>query len=122
MDVLFYLFGLTQHYLKVTFINTDGTENMHPSPPFRIKLSKKMREISHALPGNVNASDTASKNNMVDDEGSQKEKLRVETYIPADPVPYPQDKPNQNSVRFTPTQVLFRSSTKTFLSEYCRIG
>ncbi|EMS58960.1 hypothetical protein TRIUR3_19133 [Triticum urartu] len=71
---------------QVTFINTDGTENMHPSPPFRIKLSKKMREISHALPGNVNASDTASKNNMVNDEGSQKEKLRVETYIPADPV------------------------------------
>lgn len=90
---------------QVTFINTDGTENMHPSPPFRIKLSKKMRETSHALPGNVNASDTASKNNMVDDEWSQKEKLRVETYVPADPVPYPQDEPNQNSVRFTPTQV-----------------
>src|SRR4051812_23661972 len=88
----------TLHYLKVTFINTDGTENMHPSPPFRIKLSNKMREISHALPGNVNAYDTASKKIMVDDEGSQKEKLRVETYIPADPGPYPQDKPNQNSV------------------------
>jgi intron-binding protein aquarius len=69
-----------------------------------------MREISHALPGNVNSSDITSKNNMVDDEGSKKEKLRVETYIPADPGPYPQDKPKQNSVRFTPTQVCFRSS------------
>jgi intron-binding protein aquarius len=83
---------------------------MHPSPPFRIKLSKKMREINHALPGNVNSSDITSKNNMVDDKGSQQEKLRVETYIPADPGPYPQDKPKQNSVRFTPTQVCFRSS------------
>lgn len=73
-----------------------------------------MREISHALPGNVNAYDTASKKNMVDDEGSQKEKLRVETYIPADPGPYPQDKPNQNSVRFTPTQVLFGPQLKLF--------
>lgn len=43
---------------------------------------------------------------MADGE-SQKEKLIVETYIPADPGPYPQDKPKQNSVRFTPTQVPF---------------
>ncbi len=64
-----------------------------------------MRESSHALPGNVN-SVLSAKNNMVDDDGPQKEKIMVETYIPADPGPYPQDKPKQNSVRFTPTQVL----------------
>ncbi|KAG8063199.1 hypothetical protein GUJ93_ZPchr0003g18236 [Zizania palustris] len=88
---------------QVTFINSDGTENLKPSPPFKIKLSKKMRESTHALPGNIN-SDLTAKNNMVDDI-SQKEKIIVETYIPADPGPYPQDKPKQNSVRFTPTQV-----------------
>uniref|UniRef100_A0A0E0NVY2 Intron-binding protein aquarius N-terminal domain-containing protein n=1 Tax=Oryza rufipogon TaxID=4529 RepID=A0A0E0NVY2_ORYRU len=89
---------------QVTFINSDGTENLNPSPPFKIKLSKKMRESSHALPGNVN-SVLSAKNNMVDDDGPQKEKIMVETYIPADPGPYPQDKPKQNSVRFTPTQI-----------------
>ncbi|WVZ57136.1 hypothetical protein U9M48_007563 [Paspalum notatum var. saurae] len=90
---------------QVTFINSDGTENLHPSPPFKIRLSKKMRESSHALPGNVTSSLTVkSIDNMADGE-SQKEKLIVETYIPADPGPYPQDKPKQNSVRFTPTQI-----------------
>lgn len=43
--------------------------------------------------------------NMVD-EGSEKEKIFVEAYVPADPGPYPQDQPKQNSVRFTPIQVL----------------
>ncbi|PWZ05918.1 Zeaxanthin epoxidase, chloroplastic [Zea mays] len=90
---------------QVTFINSDGTKNLHPSPPFKIRLSKKMRESSHALPGNMNSNLTIkSRNNMADGE-PQKEKLIVETYIPADPGPYPQDKPKQNSVRFTPTQI-----------------
>ncbi|CAL4931306.1 unnamed protein product [Urochloa decumbens] len=88
---------------QVTFINSDGTENLHPSPPFKIRLSEKMRESSHALPGNVSLSVNSS-DNMADGQ-SQKEKLIVETYIPADPGPYPQDKPKQNSVRFTPTQI-----------------
>lgn len=90
---------------QVTFINSDGTENLHPSPPFKIRLSKKMRENSHALPGNVASSLTVKSNDNMADGESQKEKLIVETYIPADPGPYPQDKPKQNSVRFTPTQI-----------------
>jgi intron-binding protein aquarius len=65
-----------------------------------------MRESSHDLPGNVH-SNPKNTDNMADG-GSEKEKLIPETYIPADPGPYPQDKPKQNSVRFTPTQVLFR--------------
>jgi hypothetical protein len=93
---------------QVTFINSDGTENLHPSPPFKIRLSKKMRESSRALPGNVNSSLAVKNNNNMADGECQKEKLIVETYVPADPGPYPQDKPKQNSVRFTPTQVLFR--------------
>ncbi|GJN31653.1 hypothetical protein PR202_gb20074 [Eleusine coracana subsp. coracana] len=90
---------------QVTFVNSDGTENLYPSPPFKIKLSKKMREISHALPGNVNSNSTAKNTDNMADGGSEKEKLIVETYVPADPGPYPQDKPKQNSVRFTPTQI-----------------
>lgn len=39
----------------------------------------------------------------------EKEKLIVEPYVPADPGPYPQDQPKQNSVRFTSTQVLGNS-------------
>ncbi|KAF8728858.1 hypothetical protein HU200_018147 [Digitaria exilis] len=90
---------------QVTFINSDGTENLHPSPPFKIRLSKKIRESSHALPGNVNSSLNVKNNDNIADGESQKEKLIVETYVPADPGPYPQDKPKQNSVRFTPTQI-----------------
>lgn len=99
---------LMLEFLQVTFINSDGTENLHPSPPFKIRLSKKMREISHALPGNVNSSLTVKNYDNIADGESQREKLIVETYVPADPGPYPQDKPKQNTVRFTPTQVLFR--------------
>lgn len=31
--------------------------------------------------------------------------LTVQSYIPQDPGPYPQDKPPENTVRFTPVQV-----------------
>ncbi|KAL6650047.1 hypothetical protein ACP70R_014271 [Stipagrostis hirtigluma subsp. patula] len=90
---------------QVTFVNSDGTENLHPGPPFKIRLPKKMRETSHALPGNVSSNMTSKHNDNMADGGSTKEKLVVETYVPADPGPYPQDKPKQNSVRFTPTQI-----------------
>ena len=49
--------------------------------------------------------DSADDVNTVD-ASSKKEKLIVEAYTPPDPGPYPQDQPKQNSVRFTPTQVL----------------
>lgn len=60
----------------------------------------------HALPGNkMSAVDSAINANKVDAD-FEKEKLTVEAYTPPDPGPYPQDQPKQNSVRFTPTQVL----------------
>lgn len=40
------------------------------------------------------------------DSDSLKERLVVEAYVPPDPGPYPQDQPKQNSVGFTPTQVI----------------
>ena len=35
----------------------------------------------------------------------QSQSLTAESYTPPDPGPYPQDKPPENSVRFTPVQV-----------------
>ncbi|CBI31203.3 unnamed protein product, partial [Vitis vinifera] len=91
---------------QVQFINPDGTENLHPRPPFRIRLPRTLKGNIHALPGNKKSS-TASMNDVsMADAGSEQEKLIVEAYIPPDPGPYPQDQPKQNSVRFTPTQIV----------------
>ena len=69
-------------------------------PPFRIRLPKTQKGSSHALTGNkISGVDSADGVNMEDT-------LIVEAYTPPDPGPYPQDQPKQNSVRFTPTQVL----------------
>ena len=43
-------------------------------------------------------------------------KLIVESYTPPDPGPYPQDKPPENTVRFTPVQVGLAVNVKTRLS------
>lgn len=83
---------------EVCFVRADHEEDLDPHPPFRIKLPKTMKNSTHALPGNQKSSIIAPI------QGSE-EKIVVEAYIPPDPGPYPQDKPKQNSVRFTPTQV-----------------
>lgn len=81
-------------------------EGIHPRPPFKIKLPKTMKSNPHALPGNkISHSTTDTKNAEDGVNGGEKEKIFVEAYIPADPGPYPQDQPKQNSVKFTPTQV-----------------
>ncbi|XP_008795569.2 RNA helicase aquarius [Phoenix dactylifera] len=92
--------------LQVCFVNPDGTEDLNSRPPFQVKLPKTMKGKNHALPGNKKSSNMTSLNdeNMVG-QGSEKEKIFVEAYVPADPGPYPQDQPKQNSVRFTPTQI-----------------
>lgn len=80
---------------------------MHPSSPFRIRLPRVLRGSNHALPENKKSSGISKDDvNMMD--CAEKEKLIVEAYTPPDPGPYPQDQPKQNSVRFTPTQVLFQ--------------
>lgn len=74
---------------------------MRPRPPFRINLPRMLKGGIHALPGNkMSAIDSAN------DANKEKEELTVEAYTAPDPGPYPQDQPKQNSVRFTPTQVL----------------
>lgn len=90
---------------EVTFVNHDGTENLNPSPPFKIKIPRTLKGSNGALPGRaVSTSGAANDINMVD-TNHQKETLVIETYTPPDPGPYPQDQPKQNSVRFTATQV-----------------
>ncbi|KAF8404573.1 hypothetical protein HHK36_009460 [Tetracentron sinense] len=89
---------------QVCFMSPDGSDNLHPGPPFRIKLPKVLKGNTHALPGSKKSTiATMNDVNMVD-AGSEREKLIVEAYVPPDPGPYPQDQPKQNSVRFTPTQ------------------
>ncbi|KAK7856869.1 rna helicase aquarius [Quercus suber] len=89
---------------KDTFLDADhlkdnGSENLQPMPPFRIRLPKTQKGGSHALTGNkISGVDSADGVNMEDT-------LIVEAYTPPDPGPNPQDQPKQNSVRFTPTQI-----------------
>lgn len=89
---------------QVCFISPDGTENLNPSPPFRIRLPKTIKSSTNALPGNKKSTDSIS-DVPVKNSDIEKEKIVVEAYTPPDPGPYPQDQPKKNSVRFTPTQV-----------------
>lgn len=92
-------------FLQVSFVSPDGSDNLLPAPPFRIRLPRHFKGNTHALPGNKKSgTDSVGDVNMVDSAG-KKEQLVVEAYVPPDPGPYPQDQPKQNSVRFTPTQV-----------------
>ncbi|GAA0161608.1 RNA helicase [Lithospermum erythrorhizon] len=88
---------------QVHFVNSDGTENLNPKPPFRIRLPKNLKGNVYALPGNVKKDEALP--DAANDGHSDIEKLIIEAFIPPDPGPYPQDQPKQNSVRFTPTQV-----------------
>lgn len=45
----------------------------------------------------------------------QPQSLKAESYTPPDPGPYPQDKPPENSVRFTPVQVSLVNSLSNLL-------
>lgn len=82
---------------------------MHPKPPFRIRLPKNLKGNTYALAGNEKSAITSVNDANLVDASSEREQLIVEAYVPPDPGPYPQDQPKQNSVRFTPTQVLGNS-------------
>ncbi|KAG5565094.1 hypothetical protein RHGRI_001101 [Rhododendron griersonianum] len=90
---------------QVCFTNSDGTENLHPKPPFRIRLPKNLKGNTYALAGNEKSAITSVNDANLVDASSEREQLIVEAYVPPDPGPYPQDQPKQNSVRFTPTQI-----------------
>ncbi|CAN6697109.1 unnamed protein product [Malus baccata var. baccata] len=91
---------------QVCFTSPDGTENLNPRPPFRIKLPKTIRSSTNALPGNKKSSIVSiMSDGPMENSDSAKEKIVVEAYTPPDPGPYPQDQPRKNTVKFTPTQV-----------------
>ncbi|GFP96301.1 intron-binding protein aquarius [Phtheirospermum japonicum] len=89
---------------QLRFVNSDGTDNLHPCPPFRIRFPTNPEGKVLALPGSETSTKSKDASAMEDDY-SDKVELLVEAYVPPDPGPYPQDQPKQNSVRFTPTQV-----------------
>ncbi|KAL6557906.1 hypothetical protein OROMI_018256 [Orobanche minor] len=90
---------------QLHFVNSDGTDNLDPRPPFRIKFPKDLEGKVHALPCSETSTDFLKDVGAADDNNSDIMELVVEAYVPPDPGPYPQDQPKQNSVRFTPTQV-----------------
>ncbi|KAE9595341.1 putative intron-binding protein aquarius [Lupinus albus] len=90
---------------EVSFVNPDGTENLNPRPPFKIKLPRMLKGSAGALNGSAVSTAGAVNGISVVDGNHQKERLIIETYTPPDPGPYPQDQPKQNSVKFTSTQV-----------------
>ncbi|XP_019455598.1 PREDICTED: intron-binding protein aquarius-like [Lupinus angustifolius] len=90
---------------EVSFVNPDGTENLNPRPPFKIKLPRMLKGSGGALNGSAVSTAGAVNGIGMVDGNNQKERLIIETYTPPDPGPYPQDQPKQNSVRFTSTQV-----------------
>ncbi|CAA3022407.1 intron-binding aquarius [Olea europaea subsp. europaea] len=90
---------------EICFLNSDGTENLHPTPPFRIRFPKNLKGNIHVLPGYERSTVSSISEASIPDDHSDKAKLLVEAYVPPDPGPYPQDQPKQNSVRFTPTQI-----------------
>ena len=83
----------------VRFATADGTPCDAPVPPFRVAIGDE--------------DDEAADDEKADDENAAKgapssrsrRVLRVESYVPPDPGPYPEDQPVLNAVRFTPTQV-----------------
>ncbi|PSS26492.1 Intron-binding protein like [Actinidia chinensis var. chinensis] len=90
---------------QVCFTNSNGTENLQPKSPFRIRLPRNLKGNAHALPGNEKSTVASINDANVVEASSEREQLLVEAYVPPDPGPYPQDQPKQNSVRFTPTQI-----------------
>ncbi|KAE9462959.1 hypothetical protein C3L33_05131, partial [Rhododendron williamsianum] len=106
---------------QVCFTNSDGTENLHPKPPFRIRLPKNLKGNTYALAGNEKSAITSVNDANLVDASSEREQLIVEAYVPPDPGPYPQDQPKQNSVRFTPTQASLSPEMTVLLSVVYRI-
>lgn len=49
------------------------------------------------------------------------QKLIAESYAPPNPGPYPQDKPPENTVRFTPVQVRHSPALSCLAKPYCNM-
>ncbi|XP_024517313.1 RNA helicase aquarius [Selaginella moellendorffii] len=98
---------------EVKFVTPDGDVDESPAPPFRVTFPKSntktaIEEIADGNDTKVKRSrkrKASSGNGTADSETAVQEAIIVESYVPPDPGPYPQDQPKQNSVRFTPVQI-----------------
>lgn len=91
----------------VSFVHPDGEEDKFPKPPFCITLPKTLKSAANqVLPGATTRACVNGDNvdNMTETNGKP-EQIIVETYVPPDPGPYPQDQPKKNNVKFTPVQI-----------------
>lgn len=91
----------------VSFIGPGGKEDKTLHPPFRVTFPKSFMSTSSAtkVPG-LKRKRLTGETKVDDAEISiENKQILVEAYVPPDPGPYPQDKPKQNTVRFTPVQV-----------------
>lgn len=91
----------------VSFLHPDGDVDKFPKPPFRITLPRTLKSAANqVLPGATKRGgvDGDIVNKMMESNG-KREQIIVETYVPPDPGPYPQDQPKKNNVRFTPVQI-----------------
>lgn len=88
----------------VIFKSANKTEVESPLPPYRVTFPKSFMTPPKASSSKkrVLASETWVDNPH---DSAVKDKILVEAYVPPDPGPYPQDKPKQNTVRFTPVQI-----------------
>ncbi|GIL75166.1 hypothetical protein Vretimale_7780 [Volvox reticuliferus] len=111
---------------KVNFVNRSGGPK--PVPPFRVTFPTEAApategapsasgadstaagapapSVSAAEPGGAECSASGAATAAAGaSPGPAPGELVVESYVPPDPGPYPQDQPRRNAVRFTPIQV-----------------
>ena len=81
---------------RVEIINSSGGPK--PVRPFRVTFP----EAEAAQQGKKRKADVSAEPAA---ESEELPLVRVESYKPPDPGPYPEDDPRQNAVRFTPVQV-----------------
>lgn len=104
--------------MQVQFLTPDGEEDKDPRPPFRVTLMKASKPAGAKAKAGGRKRNGAEGENVskVPESISEKPKILVETYVPPDPGPYPQDQPKKNSVRFTPVQVIYFPSCSSRIS------
>jgi intron-binding protein aquarius len=78
---------------EVSFTNK-LSKGQTPMPPFRVTFTPA-----------AEAEDDGKKRDSAGGDAKKLGPLLVESYVPPDPGPYPEDQPNLNHVRFTPVQV-----------------
>lgn len=88
----------------VVFRNGNGRDDESPPPPYRVTFPKSF--MSHQKMMGSKRKGLASEAKVENPlDVVERDKIIAEAYVPADPGPYPQDKPKQNTVRFTPVQI-----------------